>query len=233
MFQDTAGTVPVTTVGQSVALVRDKSGNGQDITQSNVSNRPTLQNDGTSYYLQFTAASSQWLERANSNNLYPGTQSMIGLVANTGTSSASTAYSRALAGPGTNRYTIGYASSKGDSGAYEWPSSNNDAQTSATVSFNTKNILSQTIDRAIGVNKVWWKPTGGAHLKGTSEVTVGTTNMTSAYRFRVGAYGNSSDSGAQSFWDGKIYGLIVVFQSTLDYAARDSAETWMINKYGF
>jgi hypothetical protein len=40
LFQDTAGTVPVTTVGQSVALVLDKSGRKNNATQSLPSQRP-------------------------------------------------------------------------------------------------------------------------------------------------------------------------------------------------
>jgi len=46
LFQDDAGTIPVTAVGQSVAFVGDKSGNGSHLTQSNPSRRPTYQVDG-------------------------------------------------------------------------------------------------------------------------------------------------------------------------------------------
>lgn len=54
MFQDTAGTTPVTATGQSVARINDKSGNGNNATQSTAANRPTLQIDGNGkYYLSF------------------------------------------------------------------------------------------------------------------------------------------------------------------------------------
>lgn len=54
MFQDTAGTTPVTAVGQSVALIRDKSGRGNHATQATAGSRPTLQQDATGrYYLSF------------------------------------------------------------------------------------------------------------------------------------------------------------------------------------
>ncbi|GGW22795.1 hypothetical protein GCM10011452_06870 [Gemmobacter lanyuensis] len=42
MFQDVAGAVPVTAVGQSVALIRDKSGRGNHATQATASRRPVL-----------------------------------------------------------------------------------------------------------------------------------------------------------------------------------------------
>lgn len=40
LFQDTAGTIPVTTTGQSVALMLDKSGNAKHATQATLAQRP-------------------------------------------------------------------------------------------------------------------------------------------------------------------------------------------------
>lgn len=45
LYQDTAAASPVTTVGQSVARVNDKSGNGLHITQATAAARPTYQVD--------------------------------------------------------------------------------------------------------------------------------------------------------------------------------------------
>ena len=42
MFQDAAGTIPVTAVEQPVGLILDKSGNGNHATQSITASRPTL-----------------------------------------------------------------------------------------------------------------------------------------------------------------------------------------------
>lgn len=54
LFQDTAGTIPVTASGQTVALMKDKSGNGVDATQSNAAKRPTFNiYDGEYGYLTF------------------------------------------------------------------------------------------------------------------------------------------------------------------------------------
>jgi len=41
MFQDTAGTTPVTTPGQTVARINDKSGRGNNATQATAASRPT------------------------------------------------------------------------------------------------------------------------------------------------------------------------------------------------
>lgn len=45
MFQDVAGTAPVTQVGQAVALIRDKSGRGNHASQSVAASRPIFQVD--------------------------------------------------------------------------------------------------------------------------------------------------------------------------------------------
>lgn len=55
MFQDSAGTIPVTGVGQPVGKVLDKSGRGNHATQSTSAKRPILQQNATTgaYYLAF------------------------------------------------------------------------------------------------------------------------------------------------------------------------------------
>lgn len=55
MFQDAAGTIPVTGVGQPVGKVLDKSGCGNHATQATSSKRPILQKNATTgaYYLYF------------------------------------------------------------------------------------------------------------------------------------------------------------------------------------
>lgn len=50
MFQDSAGTTPVTAVGQPVGLIRDKSGRGNHRTQGTAASRPTLQQDGSGFF---------------------------------------------------------------------------------------------------------------------------------------------------------------------------------------
>lgn len=53
MFQDTAGTTPVTAVDQLVARVDDLSGNGNHLIQSTSGSRPLLKQDVEGYYLLF------------------------------------------------------------------------------------------------------------------------------------------------------------------------------------
>lgn len=54
MFQDAAGTIPVTAAGQPVGRILDKSGRGNHATQATAAARPILQQDGNGkYYLAF------------------------------------------------------------------------------------------------------------------------------------------------------------------------------------
>ena len=64
LFQNAAGTVPVTAVGQPVGRILDKSGNGNHAfnPSGNSANFPVLQQDGTGrYYLSFNGV-NQWLQ---------------------------------------------------------------------------------------------------------------------------------------------------------------------------
>lgn len=54
LFQDAAGTTPVTAVGQPVGRILDKSGNSNHATQATAASRPLLQQDASlNYYLAF------------------------------------------------------------------------------------------------------------------------------------------------------------------------------------
>ena len=54
LFQDSAGTTPVTATGQPVGKILDKSGRANHATQATAASRPVLQQDATGrYYLDF------------------------------------------------------------------------------------------------------------------------------------------------------------------------------------
>ena len=53
LFQDAAGTVPVTADGDPVGLMLDLSGNGNHATQTTSAARPIYRTDGTMHWLQF------------------------------------------------------------------------------------------------------------------------------------------------------------------------------------
>lgn len=53
MFQDAGGLIPVTKDGDPVALIKDKSGNGNHATQTTASARPIYRTDGLLHWLEF------------------------------------------------------------------------------------------------------------------------------------------------------------------------------------
>lgn len=80
LFQDVAGTIPVTTSGQKVALMKDKSGNNAHATQSTAAYRPTfyVYPDGVEYgCLQFDGA-TQFMVSSSIN--FTGTNKMTASV---------------------------------------------------------------------------------------------------------------------------------------------------------
>src|SRR5690554_7517128 len=59
LFQDAAGTTPVTADGDPVGLMLDISGNGNHASQSVSGARPIYRTDGTLHWLQFDGASNR------------------------------------------------------------------------------------------------------------------------------------------------------------------------------
>jgi len=53
LFQDAAGTIPVTAGNQQVGLMRDKSGRGNHASQTVSSSRPIIRSSGGLWYLEF------------------------------------------------------------------------------------------------------------------------------------------------------------------------------------
>ena len=61
MFQDVAGTTPVTAVGQPVGLMLDKSGRGNHAFQATATSRPVLQQDASGRYYMLFDGTDDWL----------------------------------------------------------------------------------------------------------------------------------------------------------------------------
>lgn len=66
LFQDDAGTIPVTAAGQKVGRINDKSGNGWHLTQSVDNKKPVLGFNEGKYYLIFNGTST-FMSVSNTN----------------------------------------------------------------------------------------------------------------------------------------------------------------------
>lgn len=225
MFQDAAGTVPVTAPGDPVGKILDKSGNGHHATQSTAGNRPTLAQDVYgAYHLTFT-----------------GTQHL---------SAGSFAWGSGLASifSGHGQTTTGGATnpiwSFGDPTAvaaafWEVYSSNYLAHTRrGSGSFGT--VRSPTT-YTTGTNVT----THVLDLSGATHATEQSTQRNFGLAYASGSTFGSADTGSGSFgtqtlylgrvgttyYSGRLYGLIArAAASSADEIT--AAETWMGNKSG-
>ena len=65
MFQDSAGTIPVTSVGQPVGLIKNRVGDFAHFAQNTTTKRPILRQDGGLYYLDFDGV-DDWMALGSS-----------------------------------------------------------------------------------------------------------------------------------------------------------------------
>lgn len=230
MFQDTAGTTPVTAVGQSVKLIRDKSGNSNHFTQE--TNAPTLQKDATgNYYLDFDG-SSQFLTRTGDAALRIGTNNIaycIGAKYDTvsGLSVVQSPISRSYAGSLAGRYWNGVEPSSNQYSAYQ--AGDSISQASASTKPTAITVISGLINRSVGTNVLRFDGTQVASNSFTSDSA---TNLTDDLPTRLGAYNSTNsaagDSGSR-FFDGRIYQAVVVYRN-LSSAELTSLENYVAAK---
>lgn len=232
MFQDTAGTVPVTAVGQTVKLLKDKSGNGNDLSSSVA---PTLAQDGSGYYyLQFTGASTQYLLCSGSRPLQLGYDSFISVAAckfDDASTYYRTLYARSLAGPGAGRYFQSAAVAVGNSNHnYAWGSGASNVYSGGADTATTNRVMVGDINRVTGVIATLLN---GVVLGSNGSFTPDTgTNMNNTNRFILGAYNDASDTGVAAPMNGRVYGIILRLVPTNNDALRAKAQTWMGAKCG-
>jgi len=81
MFQDSAGTIPVTAHGQPVGKILDKSGNGYHASQPSNNSRPLYKTDGTYHRLWFDGVDDFLVTASNIGISAPPLSSFSGVLA--------------------------------------------------------------------------------------------------------------------------------------------------------
>jgi hypothetical protein len=226
LFQDAAGTIPVTAVGQSVGKMLDKSGNNAHATQSTAANRPTYQVDPYGYpYLQFDGINDS-MSTANIN--FTATDKMtatVGLLVDTPSPGAGTAI--VLGGdPNTvnGSFLIGAPSSTLDHSFY--------LRGTSTIIARVNNVVSGD-DVLTGIFDI------GNPTKETELITrlsgVQTTNITwTGTTAGTGNFGNlplyiGSLGGTGVFFYGHMYQIIVRGALSTENQVYQT-ETWVDSK---
>lgn len=209
LFQDIAGTVPVTADGQAVALMKDKSGNNNHLIQSNASARPKYKTDSVLHWLDFDGIDDVMVSDYVTWN-----------GANFMTSLAIFEKSKNFAGfsftDGANRF-------------YEEYSSDPNAA-------DTKTIVQRYPNRVVPFNTavtrdnpyVTWSVNGNSFKTGLlpvgGSVDVGTTTLTSAQAKITIGHGYADGMG-----DMRFYGFLWLSKTPSD-VERDAVNAYMLSK---
>ena len=232
LFQDTAGTIPVTAAGQTVARINDKSGNNNHATQATAAARPIYQVDGNGRgYLAFDGVDDFLVTPA----ITPGTdkaQAFAGVRklsdAGFGTIVEHSADTNSLNGA----FSIGVSTNQGDVSRRTW---------AAALRGTTFNLASAGVFAAPDTRVQ------------TAEFDISQSSASSETRMRLNGASQTlsytvSDAGTGNFLayplyigrragtslplNGNIYSLIVRFGANLTTDQIDSTENWVNSKTG-
>lgn len=150
MFQDAAGTVPVTAVGQPVGLIRDKSGRNNHARQTNSASRPILRKNAVTgaNYLEFDGTD----DFLQTNNIdFTGTDK-VSLFTGVRKLSDVAAGCLVETGAGGNSGTISVFAPISAAGNYffrVYGASGNDSLTATTFNAPITNVLSCSFDNSL------------------------------------------------------------------------------------
>jgi len=209
LFQDTAGTTPVTTAGQSVARINDKSGNGLTLTQSTSTKCPTYQVDGNGKpYILFDGTN----DTIGNSAAVAGSAHAIGIavLATAGNQVWATTASS------TDRLCIVATPASGTTRAVTHDGTTATAKSGSGS--DTAQVLLAELDQAAPSAAL---RQNGVALSGTSSVTPDSN---------VGTALGSNTSGL-NFFGGRVYGLVHV-ASAITATQRGQLETWLGAKCG-
>lgn len=225
MFQDSAGTTPITATGQTVARINDKSGRGNHATQATAASRPQYQVDGNGKaFLLFdgtddflvTPTITPGIDKAQ---VFAGVRKLSdaaqGIVVENSTSSLANSGAFMLRAPAGANATYGW---------FSWGAAGvgGTATTSASYTSPITNVLTGLGDIAGDVATI--------RVNGTQVATGATDQGTGnylAYPLYVGRRGGTSLP-----FNGRMYGLITRFGANLSEAQITQTEAWMNSKTG-
>jgi hypothetical protein len=225
MFQDSAGSTPVTAVEQPIGRINDKSGNGWHATQGTAAARPIYRVDGSGRgYAAFDGTDDSLATgtitpgAVNKAQVFAGVRKLsdaaIGMVVETSNTTDSNDGTFFLTAPRTNAANLGFRS-KGTVLA--------DAQSASAFAAPRTDVLTGIGDISGDVSRL---RVNGVQAAETL-TDQGTGNFLS-YTMNIG-----SRAGSSLRFNGWMYGLIVRFSAAnLDAATISNAETWMNGKTG-
>ena len=228
MFQDAAGTVPVTAVEQPVGRILDKSGRGFHATQATATSRPVLRQDGSGkHYLYFDGVDDGLV----TNTITPGTDKVqvfagVRRIANRGV-----ALEFSVATFANDGSFFIYAGDRGSAAGPYWTVGSRgsvaanvtqDVQSPASYNAPLTNVI--TSNHNIIDDRTFLRINGSQIGAATGDK--GTGNFL-AYPLYIGRRG-----GTTLPYNGHLYSLIVRFGSNLPTATIEQTENYVNQKTG-
>ena len=209
LFQDTAATSPVTSDGQAIALIRDKSGNNRDLTQATAANRPLYRTSGALRWFEFDGARKAVLAArftANANNFAVAWLSR----------KSDTANHSVIAGVAGNQGWMGDNVLAGTSPSVEYATAT--ATSQAYGGFSTASVLADHVsilNVTAGTLRTYQNGVAGTTATGVVSVSL------DGFTFAVPDY----------LYAGRVYQFLV-FPRALTTAELDDLTAWMKAKAG-
>ena len=217
MFQDSAGTIPVTAVEQPVGLIRDKSGRGNHASQSTAAARPMLRQEaGGQYYLDFDGTDDTLVGPAIGNVISASAyETCVGARFNAvTTNNASSWLNQSLVTDSAGYVGIGMARSTGVVGAFNYDATQDEITVAMTPPATI--VLQQRHSGgslAVSTN-------GGAEVSTASGNTAALTGALQLLKAFGAVYTN-----------GRLY-AVVIRNSVFTSAERASLLAWVNGKTG-
>lgn len=231
MFQDAAGTTPVTDVGQSVRLMLDKSGRGNNFTQGGATNAPTLQQDASGRYYLLFDGSDDWMQSASTINpgaidkaqVFVGVRKLI--------DSGAAALLEASAIIDTNNGSFLLTAPATASANYGFGLRGTTTTTRVATSFAspTTNVLSCQYDIAQSARETEVTPAINGSIptmSGSGAASAGSGNFQS-YTHYIGRRG-----GTALPFNGRVYQIVMRYGPNLTAAQIAQAEAFVNSKTG-
>ena len=226
MFQDAAGTTPVTAAGQPVGLILDKSGNGHHASQTTSTARPLFQIDGSGHgHLVFDGADDYLSTAAIDLTGTDKVTQFLGL--QNAAISGAMVYSDFGLGATGSFVSLSAIAAYGDIGIFKRGTGSNGSQKTAAKPAGTRGVLSFSLDLAGATpdlqNPLFNWDGAPAGIGTNTDIGAGTFGNRALY---IGA-----SAGAAYFFNGNIYSLIIG-GALYDAATVLAAETWVADKTG-
>lgn len=222
LFQDSAGTTPVTSAGQTVGLMLDKSGRGNHATQATLAQRPTYQIDSTGRpYLSFDGVDDGMV----TGTITPGTnkvQVFSGVRKLSDALRGVVAEMSATIAGNAGVFTLITSSSSGPNYTFSSKGTVQTDNIGSTYAAPITNVVSALGDIS--------GPSSLVRVNGSQVGSVLTTQGTGnylAYPLYIGRRGGSSLP-----FNGRIYSLIVRFGAPLTIGQITSTENYVNSKTG-